>query len=85
VVALTENLAAANARYGVRANAVLPGLMNAPMGSEGPRRPGREPRGGRRVARSARAAAPARHSDEVGFVTGVALAVDGGEGVSWGS
>jgi NAD(P)-dependent dehydrogenase (short-subunit alcohol dehydrogenase family) len=34
VVALTENLAAANARYGVRANAVLPGLMNAPMGSE---------------------------------------------------
>jgi NAD(P)-dependent dehydrogenase (short-subunit alcohol dehydrogenase family) len=27
VVALTENLAAANARYGVRANAILPGLM----------------------------------------------------------
>jgi len=25
------------------------------------------------------------HSDEAGFVTGVSLAVDGGEGVSWGS
>ena len=25
VIALTENLAAANARYGVRANAILPG------------------------------------------------------------
>ena len=25
------------------------------------------------------------HSDEAGFITGVALAVDGGEGVSWGS
>ena len=25
------------------------------------------------------------HSDEASFVTGVSLAVDGGEGVSWGS
>ena len=25
------------------------------------------------------------HSDEAGFITGVSLAVDGGEGVSWGS
>ena len=25
------------------------------------------------------------HSDEAGFVTGVSLAVDGGEGVRWGS
>ena len=25
------------------------------------------------------------HSDEAGFITGVALAVDGGEEVSWGS
>ena len=31
------------------------------------------------------AAALYLHSDEAGFVTGVALAVDGGEGVSWGS
>jgi NAD(P)-dependent dehydrogenase (short-subunit alcohol dehydrogenase family) len=34
VVALTENLAAANARYGVRAHAILPGLMNTPMAIE---------------------------------------------------
>ena len=34
VVALTENLAAHNARYGVRANAILPGLMNTPMAIE---------------------------------------------------
>ena len=31
LLALTENLAAANARYGVRVNAILPGLMNTPM------------------------------------------------------
>jgi NAD(P)-dependent dehydrogenase (short-subunit alcohol dehydrogenase family) len=31
---LTENLAAANAQYGVRANAILPGLMNTPMAIE---------------------------------------------------
>src|SRR5262249_59245046 len=34
VVALTENLAAHNARYGVRANSILPGLMNTPMAIE---------------------------------------------------
>jgi len=34
VIALTENLAGANARYGVRANCILPGLMNTPMAIE---------------------------------------------------
>src|SRR5574342_174566 len=34
VVALTENLAAHNARYGVRANSILPGLMNTPLAIE---------------------------------------------------
>ena len=34
VVALTENLAAHNAAHGVRANAILPGLMNTPMAIE---------------------------------------------------
>src|SRR3954451_15972516 len=34
LLALTENLAAANARYGVRVNAILPGLMNTPMAIE---------------------------------------------------
>jgi NAD(P)-dependent dehydrogenase (short-subunit alcohol dehydrogenase family) len=34
VVALTQQLALANARYLVRANAILPGLMNTPMAIE---------------------------------------------------
>ena len=98
VVALTENLAAANARHGVRVNAILPGLMNTPMAIEA-----RVAQGASReeVIASRDQRVPLRrrmgtgwdvayaalylHSDEAGFVTGVALAVDGGEGVSWGS
>jgi NAD(P)-dependent dehydrogenase (short-subunit alcohol dehydrogenase family) len=98
VVALTENLAAANASYGVRANAILPGLMNTPMAIEA-----RVARGTSReeVIASRDRRVPLRrrmgtgwdvayaalflHSDEAGFITGVSLAVDGGEGVSWGS
>jgi NAD(P)-dependent dehydrogenase (short-subunit alcohol dehydrogenase family) len=98
VVALTENLAAGNAAHGVRANAILPGLMNTPMAIES-----RVARGTSRedVIASRDRRVPLRrrmgtgwdvayaalylHSDEAGFVTGVALAVDGGEGVSWGS
>ena len=34
VIALTEQLAAGNAEYGVRANCILPGLMNTPMAIE---------------------------------------------------
>src|SRR6188472_1806362 len=34
VIALTENLAMANAEYGVRVNCILPGLMNTPMAIE---------------------------------------------------
>jgi NAD(P)-dependent dehydrogenase (short-subunit alcohol dehydrogenase family) len=98
VVALTENLAAANARYGVRANAILPGLMNTPMAIEarvaqGTSREEVIASRDRRVPLRRRMgtgwdvayAALYLHSDEAAFVTGVALAVDGGEGVSWGS
>jgi NAD(P)-dependent dehydrogenase (short-subunit alcohol dehydrogenase family) len=98
VVALTENLAAHNARYGVRANAILPGLMNTPMAIESRVAAG-TPRAEVIASRDLRVplrrrmgtgwdvayAALYLHSDEAGFVTGVALAVDGGEGVSWGS
>jgi NAD(P)-dependent dehydrogenase (short-subunit alcohol dehydrogenase family) len=98
VVALTENLAAQNAQYGLRANAILPGLMNTPMAIES-----RVARGTPReeVIASRDRRVPLRrrmgtgwdvayaalflHSDEAGFITGVSLAVDGGEGVSWGS
>ena len=98
VVALTENLAAANARYGVRANAILPGLMNTPMAIESrvaagvPREEVIASRD-RRVPLRRRMgtgwdvayAALFLHSDEARFITGVSLAVDGGEGVCWGS
>jgi NAD(P)-dependent dehydrogenase (short-subunit alcohol dehydrogenase family) len=98
VVALTENLAATNARYGVRANAILPGLMNTPMAIEarvaqGTSREEVIASRDRRVPLRRRMgtgwdvayAALYLHSDQAGFVTGVALPVDGGEGVSWGS
>ena len=98
MIALTENLAAANAQYGVRANAILPGLMNTPMAIEARGGAGHAARGGHRLARPSRAlgrqmgtgwdvayAALYLHSDEAGFITGVSLPVDGGEGVSWGS
>jgi NAD(P)-dependent dehydrogenase (short-subunit alcohol dehydrogenase family) len=98
VVALTENLAAANAPYGVRANAILPGLMNTPMAIEARVAQG-TPRAEVIAARDRRVplrrrmgtgwdvahAALFLHSDEARFITGVSLAVDGGEGVSWGS
>ena len=98
VVALTENIAANNAQYGVRANAILPGLMNTPMAIEARVAKG-TPRDEVIASRDKRVplrrkmgtgwdvayAALYLHSDEAAFVTGVALAVDGGEGVCWGS
>jgi len=98
VVALTENLAAHNAAHGVRANAILPGLMNTPMAIEsrvakGTAREEVIASRDRRVPLRRRMgtgwdvayAALYLHSDEAAFVTGVALIVDGGESVSWGS
>ncbi|HZP37102.1 MAG TPA: SDR family NAD(P)-dependent oxidoreductase [Methylomirabilota bacterium] len=98
VVAFTENLAAHNARYGVRANAILPGLMNTPMAIESrvaagtPRkeviasRDRRVPLGRRMgTGWDVAHAALFLHSDEASFITGISLIVDGGESVSWGS
>ena len=98
VVALTENLAAHNAAYGVRANAILPGLMNTPMAIEarvaqGTAREEVIAARDRRVPLRRRMgtgwdvayAALYLHSDEAAFVTGISLIVDGGESVSWGS
>jgi len=95
VVALTENLAAANARFGVRVNCILPGLMNTPMAIE-PRVALGTPREEVVAARDRRVplrgkmgsgwdvgyAALFLHSDEAGFITGVSLPVDGGSGVA---
>lgn len=95
VVALTENLAMANARYGIRVNAILPGLMNTPMAIESRVAAG-TPRAQVIAGRDAQVplgrkmgtgwdvayAALFLHSDEAKFITGVSLPVDGGASVS---
>jgi NAD(P)-dependent dehydrogenase (short-subunit alcohol dehydrogenase family) len=97
VIALTENLAAANARYGVRANCILPGLMNTPMAIEArvaqgadrdqliAQRDSRVPLGRRMgTGWDVAYAALFLHSNEAAFITGVLLPVDGGAGVAGG-
>ena len=95
VISLTENIAGANARYGIRANAILPGLINTPMAIE-PRvaagvpreqvvaeRDRRVPLGGKMgTGWDVAYAALFLHSAEAGFITGVSLPVDGGSSVS---
>ncbi|HXU22762.1 MAG TPA: SDR family NAD(P)-dependent oxidoreductase [Tepidiformaceae bacterium] len=95
VISLTENLASANARYGIRANVILPGLMNTPMAIE-PRVAAGVPREevvaerdrrvplGRKMGSGWDVAYAALffHSDEARFITGVSLPVDGGGSVS---
>jgi NAD(P)-dependent dehydrogenase (short-subunit alcohol dehydrogenase family) len=97
MIALTENVAAANAQYGVRVNAILPGLMNTPMAIENRIAQGRT-REQVVAARDARIplgrkmgtgwdvahAALFLHSDEAAFITGSVLVVDGGELVAHG-
>ena len=95
VIALTENLAFANARYNIRANVILPGLMNTPMAIE-PRVAQGVPRAqviadrdkqvplGRKMGSGWDIAYASLflHSDEARFITGVSLPVDGGSSVS---
>lgn len=94
MLGLTENLAATNAAHGIRVNTILPGLMNTPMAIEArvaqgtPReevvakRDRRVPLG-RRMGSGWDVAHAALflHSDEARFVTGIALPVDGGQGL----
>ena len=94
MLGLTENLAATNARFGVRVNVILPGLMNTPRAIEarvGQGTPREEVVAGRdrqvplgRKMGSAWDVAHASlflHSDEARFITGVSLPVDGGRGL----
>jgi NAD(P)-dependent dehydrogenase (short-subunit alcohol dehydrogenase family) len=91
VVALTENLAAHNASHGVRANAILPGLMNTPMivkplsSAYGGNfdtmleaRSAQCPTGKMGDAWDVAYAALYLASDEAKYVTGAQLVVDGG-------
>ncbi len=94
MLGLTENLAATNARHGVRVNAILPGLINTPMAIEArvaqgtprddviERRNRRVPMGAMGSAWDVAHAALFLHSDEARFITGIALPVDGGQGLT---
>jgi NAD(P)-dependent dehydrogenase (short-subunit alcohol dehydrogenase family) len=96
LLALTEQIAIQNAQYGIRANCILPGLMDTPMGVDvRSRTTGRSraqiaaernafvPLGGRMgTAWDVANAALFLASDEAGFITGVSLPVDGGTGIN---
>ncbi|MFT4712667.1 MAG: NAD(P)-dependent dehydrogenase (short-subunit alcohol dehydrogenase family) [Candidatus Azotimanducaceae bacterium] len=98
ILALTENTAMANAKYGIRANAILPGLMNTPMAVEGTAaargedletviagRNAMVPLGKRMgSAWDVANAALFLASDEAKFITGVNLLVDGGQSLKVG-
>jgi NAD(P)-dependent dehydrogenase (short-subunit alcohol dehydrogenase family) len=98
VNALTHSLAMANARHGIRANAIMPGLIETPMAIEGmsqrlgiPKadlirdRNARVPLGGKMgTAWDVAHAALFLASDEARFITGVVLPVDGGQGARIG-
>ncbi len=93
VNALTHSLAMGNAKYNIRVNALMPGLMNTPMAIEGISRARRIPKqelirardqqvplGGKMgTAWDTAYAALFLASDEARFITGVVLPVDGGQ------
>jgi NAD(P)-dependent dehydrogenase (short-subunit alcohol dehydrogenase family) len=93
VNALTHSLALGNARYGIRVNAIMPGLMNTPMAIETisqvrgvergqlvRERDAQVPlAGGMGTAWDIAHAALFLASDEAKFITGVVLPVDGGQ------
>ncbi|MEA2982258.1 MAG: hypothetical protein QOF09_4081, partial [Alphaproteobacteria bacterium] len=92
MIAFTQQVAIQNAQYGVRANCILPGLMDTPMAVDTRARASGKPRAEVAVARDAKVplrgkmgtawdvanAALFLASDEANFITGVALPVDGG-------
>ncbi len=92
VNALTQTLALTNAKHRVRANAVMPGFIDTPMAVEAPvqalgldraeyakRRADHVPLGRQGTAWDVAHAALFLASDEAQFITGVVLAVDGGQ------
>jgi NAD(P)-dependent dehydrogenase (short-subunit alcohol dehydrogenase family) len=90
--AYTHGVAMGNARYGIRANVIMPGLIDTPMAIEGFVAAGRDRAdliaqrnsavplaGGMGSASDIANAALFLASDEAAFITGVALPVDGGQ------
>jgi NAD(P)-dependent dehydrogenase (short-subunit alcohol dehydrogenase family) len=92
LIAYTQQLAIQNAEYGIRANVILPGLIDTPMAVDTRARAWNKTRA--EVVAERNANVPLRHrmgtawdvanaalflaSDEADFITGVALPVDGG-------
>jgi NAD(P)-dependent dehydrogenase (short-subunit alcohol dehydrogenase family) len=92
LIAYTQQLAIQNAEFGVRANVILPGLMDTPMAVDTRARISGKSRA--EIAALRDAQVPLRRrmgtawdvanaalflaSDEANFITGVALPVDGG-------
>ena len=95
VIALTEQTAARNAEHNIRANVILPGLMDTPMAVDTRAREWNKPREKIAAERDAKVplgrkmgtgwdvayAALFLASEEAKFITGVALNVDGGANV----
>lgn len=92
VNALTQNLAVTNAKYGLRANAILPGFIDTPMAVDAAARAGggdraqlaafraaAVPLGRQGTAWDVANAAVFLASDEAAFITGILLPVDGGQ------
>jgi NAD(P)-dependent dehydrogenase (short-subunit alcohol dehydrogenase family) len=92
VNALTHSIATSYARFGIRANAIMPGLMDTPMAVDARARATGESR--EDVAANRAKGVPLGHqgtawdvahaalflaSDEAAFITGVVLPVDGGQ------
>ena len=98
MIAFTKQVAIQNAEYGIRANVILPGLMDTPMAVDTRARVSGKSRA--QVAAERDARVPLRHkmgtawdvanaalflaSDEANFITGVALLVDGGGALNIG-
>jgi NAD(P)-dependent dehydrogenase (short-subunit alcohol dehydrogenase family) len=98
IIAMTQQIAIQNAAYGIRANVILPGLMDTPMAVDTRARTWNRPRA--EIAADRDAQVPLRHkmgtawdvayaalflaSDEANFIIGVALPVDGGASVRVG-
>ena len=92
MIAFTEQVAIQNAEYGIRANVILPGLMDTPMAVDTRARKTGKSRAEIAAMRDARVplrrkmgtawdvanAALFLASDEANFITGVSLLVDGG-------
>ncbi|HUU72679.1 MAG TPA: SDR family NAD(P)-dependent oxidoreductase [Burkholderiales bacterium] len=92
MIAFTQQLALDNAAYGIRANSILPGLMNTPMAVDTRARATGKPREEIAAGRDAKVPLRAKMgtawdvanaalflaSDEAQFITGVSLPVDGG-------